>query len=151
MECSIEGSNLRHIGENRTDGLDTEYVRVVVQRGKLAAVFYLGKHILIYDSTAGEEIRTLDDTVSDSLNILECLEHAGAGGDQILENIFHTDRVIGNGDLADNLVPSCRRIADYTLGEAYFLYLSLGEEIEDVVALHVEQLILYGRTATVDD
>ena len=52
MESGVEGDHLRHIRENLLASPDTQQVSGIVERGEVAAVFNLGKDILVHDSAA---------------------------------------------------------------------------------------------------
>ena len=71
MEGGIEGHDLRNARKDGLHGMDTQEVRRIVERGEIAAEGDLLEYVVIDKDGTGEEVASLDDTVTDCLDILE--------------------------------------------------------------------------------
>ena len=151
VEGGVEGHDLRNGRKDMLDRFDAEEVGRVVQRGEVAAEGDLFDDIVIDEGAAGEEIAALDDAVADGVDVFEGLEDAGAGSGKGFEDELHADFVVRDGQVSDDLVPAGGGILENTFGKADLFGDTLCDDIEDVGALHVKQLILDRGASAVDD
>ena len=85
------------------------------------------------------------------LNVLKGLQNAGFGICEGSKDKLHAHFVIRDGNVRDNFVLTGGSVLQDTGGKADFLCDTFGNDIKDVVALHVQKLILDGRAAAVDN
>lgn len=132
MERSVEDNDLGDGRKHLRDGTDAEKVGRIVERGEIAAYFYLAEHVLIDYGAAGEIIGALHYSVAHRLDVVETLQDSVDGIDKRIENEFHSHLMVRN------------------FGKAYFFDQALGQKFIDFFVLHVKQLILDGRTSAID-
>ena len=68
-----------------------------------------------------------------------------------LEDQLHAHLVVGDGKLADDFFLARGGVLENTFGKADLFGDTLCNDIEDVVVLHVKQLVLDRGTAAIDD
>ena len=151
MESSVEGDDLRDGRENLLHGVDAQQVRRIVERGEVAAEGDLLEDVVIHEDGAGEEIAALDDAVTHRLDVLQGLQDARLGIRQGFQDELHAHFVVCNRDVLHDFVPAGRSVLEDAGGKADLLGDTLRDDVEHVVVLHVEQLVLNGRTSTIDD
>ena len=150
VEGRVESHHLGHVRKDLLHRPDAEQVRRVVKRGEIAANLDLGKDILVDEGAAREEIRTLDDTVADRLDVVEGLEHAAIRIHEGVQQELHADLVVGDGKILRQDRLAGGLVGQDSLGETDFLDDALGHQVIYIIALHVQQLVLDGRAAAID-
>ena len=150
VEGGVEGNHLGDAGKGVLHGMDTQQVGRVVQRGKICAEGNLVQHVLVHQHAAGEEVSALHDAVTHGLNVFERAQHSGLRVCKGLQDEFHTFLVIRDGDIRHNLILTCGSILENTGRKADFLCNTLGNHVKDIVAFHVQKLVLDGRASAVD-
>ena len=120
------------------------------QRREIAADFNLAEDIVIDQGAAGEEVRALDYTVAHSLYVIETAQHAVHRIHQKIHHELHPHLMVGDGPELGVWLLTGRLVGKLSFGKTDFFNHSLGKKIIDVVALHVKELVLDGRTAAID-
>ena len=151
VESGVEGHDLRHIRQHVRDGLDAEQVGRVVERGEVAADLDLLQHVLADEGAPGEEIRALHDAVADGLDVVEAGEHAVLGIHEGVEHELHADFVVRNGLGHGVRLFAGGLMGKAAVGQADLLDQAFGQQIIDIVVLHVQQLVLDRRAAAIDN
>ena len=128
VERGIESDDLGHLGKDFLYGVDTEEMCWVMERCELAAYLYLLDDILVHDCAPGEEIRTLDDAVANGLDVVERLENTVIAVHEGIQDEFHTDGVVGYGEVVDEFFAPCGCMCETAFGEADLLDLTLGQD-----------------------
>ena len=85
------------------------------------------------------------------LDVLEGGKDAGLGIREGFEDELHAYLVVGDGNVLHDLLAAGRGILEDARGKADLLGDALGDDVEDVVVFHVEELVLDGRTSAIDD
>ena len=150
MECRIEGDDLRHVRKHMRDRMYTEQVGGIVQGREIAADLYLLQHVVVDERTSREEVRTLYDTVSYGLDIVEASEHTVPGINEGLQQELHSDLMVGYRLFHTIRLLACRLVRQFPFGKAYLLHDALGKKFIDFIALHIEKLVLDRRAAAID-
>ena len=150
MEGGVEGNYLGHAGKHFLHGADAQQVCGIVQRGEIGTELDLAQDVIVHQHGAGEEVSTLHDTVTHGLDVLQGLEHAGVFIGKGGQDELHAHLVVRDGDVGHNFVLAGGRILENAGGKADFLCDTFGDDVEDIVALHVQKLILDARAAAVD-
>ena len=98
MESSVKNKNLRGLGHYLKATLDALNVSTGVQRSQIATQLQLCHNILIQQYRFGEESTAMHDSVTNSLNLVHALDATVISVKQSLNNTFHSNSVIGNGN-----------------------------------------------------
>ena len=151
MEGGVEGHDLRDARENGLHGVDAQQVSRVMERGEVAAEGDLLQDVVVHEDGAGEEIAALDDTVAHSLDVLEGREDARLGIREGRQDEFHAHFVVGNRNVLHDLVTAGRGVLEDARREADLLGDTFRDDVEHIIVLHVEELVLDGRTSAIDD
>ena len=151
VEGRVEGDDLRDRREHGLHGTDAQQVRRIVERGEIAAEVDLLQDVVVHEDGTGEEIAALDDAVADRLDVLEGSQDARLGIRQRLQDQLHAHPVVRDGKILHDLLASGRSVLEDTGGKADLFRDTFGDDVENVVVLHIQQLVLDGRTATIDD
>ena len=114
-----------------------------MERGEVAAELYLAQHFLIDEGALGEELPSLHYTVPYGLYVLKRLEHAVLRIGQLGKYELHPRLVVGNGQDLFNLVLAGGPVCEASFRQSDFFDYALGNDIINIIALHVKQLILY--------
>ena len=151
VEGGIEDNCLRHIREHFLHCAYSQNVGRVVERGEVAADSDFLHHVLIYENGVLKEIRTLHDTVTDSVDFLEIADYPDLRVGKDTEHKLHTE-----GMVRYRLHPHYRLFSSWLMGkfavrEGYFFEITFCEKGIVFVAAHIKQLILDRRTSTIDD
>ena len=150
VECGVENCDLRHLRKDFLHRTDSEDVGRIVKWGIVAADGYLLHHILIDESRTAEEVSSLDDAVTHSIDLLEAGNHTadriGQGG----ENHLHSLCVIGDRRDFDHRLLSYRLVGDLAVRKGYLFKVSFGEKAVIALAAHIKQLILDRGTSAID-
>ena len=128
----------------------TEQVGGIVQGRDIAADLYLLQYVVVNERTSGEEVRTLYDTVSYGLDVVEAAEHTVPGIDESLQQELHSDLMVGYGLFHTIRLLAGRLVRQPSFGKAYLLHDALGKKFIDIIALHIEKLVLDRRAAAID-
>ena len=150
MESRVEGDDLRDGRQDFLHRADTQQVGRVVQGGEVTADFDLRKHILIDEGTAGEEVRTLDDTVADGLDVIEGLQHTALRIHEGVEQELHADFVIRDGKGLHQVGFAAGLVGQDAFGKSDLFDDAFREKVIYIIALHIKKLILDGRTAAIN-
>ena len=150
MIRSVEGYDLGYGRQHMLDCTDTEEVGGIVERSEIAADLDLGDDILIDDGAAGEEVGSLDDAMAYGLDVVEGRKHAVDRVHEGVHDKLHSDLVVRDGDFLHHPVLAGGAVGDASAGKAYLFDDTLGEEIVNVIALHVQKLVLDGRASAVN-
>ncbi len=150
VESGVEGNYLRNAGKSVLHGVDTQQVGRVVERGKICAEGNLVQHVLVHQHGAGEEVSTLHNAVTHGLNVFQRLEHTRLRVCEGLEDELHALFVIRDGNVQNYLILSSGSILENAGRKADFLCNTLCNYIKNVVAFHVQKLVLDGRASAVD-
>ena len=151
MEGGVEGDDLRDGREHFLHGVDTQQVRRIVERGEVAAEGDLLEDVVVHEDRAGEEVAALDDAMAHRLDVLEGLQNARLRVRQGFQDELHAHFVVRNREVLHDFVLTGRSVLEDAGREADLLGNTLRDDVEHVVALHVQQLVLDGRTSTIDD
>ena len=98
MECGIKYKNLRGVGHNLKATLNALNMCTGVQGSQIAAKLKLFHNILGQQHGFREECATVDDSVTDSLDLVHALDTAVIGIKKSLYNTLHGNRVVGDGN-----------------------------------------------------
>ena len=131
MEGGVEGHDLRDARENGLHGVDAQQVRRVVERGEVAAEGDLLQDVVVHEDGTGEEVAALDDAVA--------------------HRLVHAHFVVGNRNILHDLVPAGRGVLEDARREADLLGDTFRDDVKNIIVLHVEELVLDGRTSAIDD
>ena len=151
MESRVEGHHLRNRREHLRNGVDTQQVGGIVQRGEVAADADLLDDIVIDQGTAAEEIGTLHDPVTDRIDIVKRLQHARLRIHQGVQDEFHALCVVCYRQFLYNLLAARRCILEDTFRQSDLFYDSFGDEGIGIIALHVQKLVFDGRASAIDN
>ena len=83
-------------------------------------------------------------------DIVEGGKHAVDRVDKGVKDELHTDLMVCDVDFLVHPFLAGRFVGDVAAGKADLFNDALGHEVVHIVALHVQQLILYGRTSAID-
>ena len=150
MECSIKSHYLRHIRKYCADGMDTKQVSRIVKRSEVAAYLDLLEHVIIDQGTSAEEISTLNYTVADCFNIIERGQHAENWIHQCIHDELHANFMIGDRKIAHKTFFVCGLVCYSTFRKTDFLNETFGQDVIDIVALHIQKLVFHRRAAAID-
>jgi hypothetical protein len=142
VEGSIEYADLRDCRKDCRNSLDAEDVCRVVERREYRALLELRNHLVSDELAAYELLCTMHDTMSYGLDILKSIEHAiflvkegihdrSDGYSMVLDRHFLNERFL-----------SGRLMLEATCFHSDSFDKTLGDEIVDLVALHIKKLIL---------
>lgn len=148
--CAVEGvvedADLRHVGHELVHGTQTLEVTCVVNGSEVAEALDAVLYRLVHDDALLEEVATLHDTVSHSVDLVEALDGTDLRIEEALEHevdaflvvrhVVHNLLLLAVGESHLN---ECLVEAD-TLNTACCQY---------GVVVHIVKLVLDGRTSTV--
>ena len=149
VERGVEHGDHRHVTHDLAAGFDAGDVGGIVQRREWDALLQRG-HDGIVDFHGGSELLTaVDDTVADCVDLLHRGDHAVLGARQLVDNSGDGFRMRGHCEVfvKHRLAADERGVFQMTV-DADALAQALGQ---DRLGLHVDQLILQGGAAGVDD
>ena len=121
----------------------------VVQGGEGGALLERGHDLVGYQHAARELLAAVDDAVADGVNLVHGAHDAVLGAGELVDDGGYGLGVAGQGDVLveDGLIAHKRGVLEVTV-DADALAQALGEEL---LALHVDELILQRGAAGVDD
>ena len=151
VEGGVEGNHLRHGREHLLHGADAQQVGRVVQRGEVCAEGNLVNDVVVYQDRAAKKVSALHDAVPHGLNVLQGLEHARLLVRKGGEDELHAHFMVRDGNILYLFFTPGGSILKNADRKADFFADTLGDNIENVVALHVQKLVLDGRAAAVDN
>ena len=147
MESGIKHSDLRYAGHDLFASTDTREVVRIVERAQLAALLDCGDHLFVDDYRAGEFLTAVQHAVSNRGDLGKRRDHAVFLGSEGVENDLDCFRMIVHVDLK------------LVVLSAFHLLLEVSACNTDTVChtfcqqslvLHIDQLILDGRTSCID-
>ena len=141
VERGVRDDDVAQLGEHVAADLDDVGLGVVVegsQRGDLADP---AQGLVGDDGGLGEVPAALDHAVADAVD-------GGVHGLQDLKDVLDGGLVVGKGDLELLLAGAVLLVADEGAVDADALAVALGV---DLAGVHIEQLVLKGRAAGIDD
>ena len=150
MEGGVEDADLGHVLAHDLDaGVDAGDVGGVVQGGEGGALLERGHDLVGYQHAARELLAAVDDAVADGVNLVHGAHDAVLGAGELVDDGGYGLGVAGQGDVLveDGLIANKRGVLEVTV-DADALAQALGEEL---LALHVDELILQRGAAGVDD
>jgi len=150
VERGVKHGDHRHVvAHDGAAGVDAGDVGGVVQRGERRALLE-GSHDGVVDlDGAGELLAAVDDAVADGVDLLHGGDHTILGAGQLVDDRGDGFGVRGHRQVLvkDGFAADERGVLQMAV-EADALAQALGQ---DVLGLHVDQLILQGRAAGIDD
>ena len=148
VEGGVEHAHLRDVGQGLQDRLDPHDVGRVVQWRQGHAALH-GLQDLRVDLDGGREVLApVNDAVADSGELVKRGEHAVAAPLQRVQHQLDRDLVVRDGRLLDQRFQPRLRVLDLGAVDTDPLHQPLGQ---NGLVVHVEELILQGGTAAVDD
>ena len=150
VERGVEHGDHRHVvAHDGAAGVDAGDVGGVVQRGERRALLERGHDGVVDFDRAGELLAAVDDTVADGVDLLHGGDHTVLGAGQLVDDRGDGLGVGGHRQVfvKDGLAADERGVLEVAV-DADALAQTLGQ---DVFGLHVDQLILQGRAAGIDD
>ena len=119
-----------------------------MQRGEGDALSDGGHDIVVNADGSGEFLAAVDDTVADSADLRHVLDHAVLCGGQLIQNCSDGLGMCGHGDV---LIKNGLAVLGF-MGEVTVDADALAQAFsQQLLAVHVEQLILQRGTSAVDD
>ena len=144
MEGGVESNDLRHSWKHFLAGLNAKQVSRIMQWSEIAAIFNLLHHVVIHDGAAAEEVCPLHYPVAYGINVIKRIKDAVLFIHQRTKNYAHSFFMIRDRKILHDFVFTCRSMLDPACRKPYFLNDSLRHKAVDIVALHVQKLILDG-------
>ena len=148
MKGGVEHGHLRNLlAEGGGGGVDALHVGGIMQRGERRIVGNVEQHLLVDEHRAIVFGSALHHAVADGGHLMQIAEHLALARNERLLDLLKGGGVIGHGHFpADH--PAVPRFVGELAVDADALAHALGEHL---LALHVDELILKGRAACVDD
>ena len=144
VECGVEHGDHRHVvAHDGAAGVDAGDVGGVVQRGKRRAFLERGHDGVVDLDGTGKLLTAVDDTVANGVDLLHGGDHTVLGAGQFVDD--RSNR-LGVGGHRQVFVKE-RGVLEVAV-DADALAQTFGQ---DVFGLHVDQLILQGGAAGIDD
>ena len=142
MECSVKYTHRRNRRKHCRHSLDAKNIRRVVKRSKYRALLELSHNLVIDELAAHELLRSVDNTMSYSLDVLKCGKHTILLISQCIENFLNTHcMVLDRHLLLELFLTSCLMLqASYLHSDP--LNQTLGKKIIHLLTLHIKKLIL---------
>ena len=149
VEGGVKHGDHGHVAHNGLAGLDAGDVGGVVQRREGDALLD-GLHHIVGDADGGGELLpAVDDPVTHRVDLLHGVDHAVLGAGQLVDDGGNGLGVGGHGHvLVEDLLALHQRGVLQVAVDADALAETLGQH---GLGLHINELILQGRAACVDD
>ena len=150
MERGVKHGDHRHVvAHDGAAGVDAGDVGGVVQRGERRALLERGHDGVVDLDGTGKLLTAVDDTVADGVDLLHGGDHTVLGAGQLVDDRSDGLGVGGHRQVfvKDRLAADERGVLEVAV-DADALAQTLGQ---NVFGLHVDQLILQGRAAGIDD
>jgi hypothetical protein len=146
VESGVEHSDLGSLGHNSLASLDTHQVSGVMQRSQGDALLDSSDDIIVNDAGIGELHTAVQNTVANSIDLINGLDHAVNGINQDVQDCGNSLGVAGHGDILNDLIVA--DLVGQTAVDIDTLTQALGGYI---TGLGVHQLILQAGAAGVDN
>ena len=146
-ERRVEDGHHGHAGHMLLTGTDSHERRLVVQGRELCQLVDLGDDVVVDEHRPVEVLAALHDAVPHGVDLVERVDGAVGTARHRLQHQRHRFVVVGHLRVDDRFVV-VKPVLVERLGRAHPLADALGEQL---LALDVEQLVLQGRGAGVDD
>ena len=147
MECGIEYGNFGNAGHKLHAGVDTDEVRRVVKRSKVAALFDALNNFVVDDNGGREFLAAVYDTMTYCTDLGEILNHAVLGICEGCKHVLDCYFVIRKRIFKNNLLAAGGGVLQ-TAVNADTLAKTYGQSL---LGLGVDQLILQGTASAVDN
>ena len=147
VESGVEDSDHRDVAEDLAGCLDAEDACGVVQRSQ-GAQLTDGVDDLVGDQAAGLELLTaVDDAVADGADLADIVDALALAGGHLLHDLSKCLGVGGEDGRGGGLV-AVGLVSDHAALHANALAQALAQHL---LAVHIDQLILQGRRAAVNN
>ena len=148
MECGIENAYHRSVGHKSLAGCDTLQVGGVVQRSQVDAFFQSLNDVVGDEDGARILLACVYYAVANCADLIHGLGYAVLGVGERVQHVADGVLVILHRSLQDPLVHTDLLVLDHGAFDADSLDQAFAQEF---FVLHLQDLILQGRAAAVDD
>ena len=148
MESRIKDSHLRGVRHQFLASADTSNIRRLMKRSHITQGFNLLQVFFRNENGFTEHFAAMDNTVTNGIDFIHGFDDTMVGVNKGSKDFLDPIYMIGDLAFHANLILACRRVGQDRTIDTDTFYQAFGD---DGFIFHVDQLILNGRTATVNN